>query len=44
MFAKLAGLYIFEFFPPGGGGESKSLEMGKEMKGEKREKRKFGKM
>ena len=36
-----AGLYILEF-PPPGGGESKGLEMGKEIKGgKKRKKRKF---
>ena len=29
-----AGLYILEFSPPrGGGGETKGLEMGKEIKG-----------
>ena len=33
-----AGLYILEF-PPPGGGESKGLEMGKEIKGGKKRKK-----
>ena len=40
-----SGLYILEFSPPGGGGKSKGLEMGKEMKGEKKRKKgNLGKM
>ena len=39
-----AGLYILEF-PPPGGGESKGLEMGKEITdGNKRKKRNLGKI
>ena len=38
---KQSGLYILEFSPPpvGGGKKSKGLEMGKEINGEKREKK-----
>ena len=40
---KTAGLYIIEFPPVGGRKKSKGLEVGKEIKGKKREKkRKLG--